>query len=87
MPTVMLRRDWGSPFRRTIKDKTGTPIAQLEMAPGEPLEVDFDQLSALGPDIEKGTIRVISVLETVAGAVIAETSPSVAGNSRRHRRR
>lgn len=77
MASVMLRKDWGSVFRRTIKDAlTKLPVSYIEFHPGEPLEVDADQLESLQADIAKGTLKLISFPETAPGTVIAETSPS-----------
>ena len=51
MAWVMLRRDWPANFRRTIRDDNGLELGVMHFVPGEPVEVEGDQLKGIRKDI------------------------------------
>ena len=68
MPEVMLKRDWPSTFRRTVRNVKKPNM--LEFNPGEPVELNAKELEAVKADIgvclmpcerdAKGKARIIT---------------------------
>lgn len=47
----MLKRDWPGNFQRTIRDEQGLELGVMHFVPGEPVEVEGDQLDGIRKDI------------------------------------
>lgn len=54
---VMLKRDWGGPFRRSVYDSQGNRVKTLVFNPGEPVELAEDELAAVKSDIGPALVQ------------------------------
>lgn len=58
MPLVMLRRSRPGPFRRNIRDKSGTILKTYVFPVGEPQDVSWDNLDAMRDDMFNALVPV-----------------------------
>ena len=50
---VMLKENWGSNFRRSVRDEEGNILETVEFTPGVPVELTDEQLAAVERDLDK----------------------------------
>lgn len=86
MPLVMLKRNWPSHFRRTLRAPDGSVSRVLEFAPGEMHDVTAEELAQLADDLgaalqpcqadDKGRPKPVDLTyEEVIGQAVAASEP------------